>query len=323
VVKLTYSLPQTSDEDDDEDEDENEAALSRITTVLCALTPGKIEQSSVNLTLDPESQPTFQATGKNTVYLTGNYIEQSPENDLSPFGSEMGSELSSEDGYDLREVSSDVEMHPDDLADVDSDASRFEEVKDEEPKKSQKRPRESDVVDAPTKSDKKSKKLKAEDGKAVAAETDKKKEGGEKEVAKEEGGKKEKKKDKKEKKKAANAEGEQSALNKQTTAGGVIVEDFKVGTGPMAKKGNTVQMRYIGKLPDGKEFDKNTKGKPFTFHLGKGEVIKGWDEGIVGMQAGGERKLTIPANMAYGKKGQSGIPPNSTLIFEVKLLEIK
>jgi len=133
VVKLTYSLPQPSDDDDDDDDDEG--SLARITTVLCALTPGKIEQSSVNLTLDPESQPTFQATGKNTVYLTGNYIEQSPENDLSPFGSEIGSVSSDEDGYDLREVSSDVEMHPDDLADVDSDASRFEEVIEEEPKK--------------------------------------------------------------------------------------------------------------------------------------------------------------------------------------------
>lgn len=139
--------------------------------------------------------------------------------------------------------------------------SRFEEVEDEEPKKSQKRPRESDAADAPTKSDKKSKKLKAEDGKAIAAETDKKKEGGEKE-AKEEGGKKEKKKDKKEKKKAANTEGEKSTPSKQTTAGGVIIEDAKTGTGPMAKKGNTVQMRYIGKLTDGKEFDKNVKGKP-------------------------------------------------------------
>lgn len=241
------------------------------------------------------------------------FIEQIPENDLSPFGSELGSVESDEDGYDLREVSSDVEMHPDDLADVDSDArwvlisllpsnrlptqkkkknSRFEEVKDEEPKKPQKRPRESDAADVPTKSEKKSKKLKAGDGKPVAAETDEKKESGEKEEAKEEGAKKEKKKDKKEKKKAANAQGDKPTLDKQTTAGGVIIEDFKIGTGPMAKKGNTVQMRYIGKLTDGKEFDKNIKGKPvcrcwsssqwssltlfqFTFHLGKGEVIKG------------------------------------------------
>jgi FK506-binding nuclear protein len=146
--------------------------------------------------------------------------------------------------------------------------SRFEEVNDEESKKAQKRPRESDVADAPAKGDKKSKKLKAEDGKPIAVETDKKKKGGEKEEAKEEskeegkedGGKKEKKKDKKEKKKAGNTE--ESTTVKQTTASGVIIEDATVGTGPMAKKGNTVRMRYIGKLTDGKEFDKNTSGKP-------------------------------------------------------------
>lgn len=112
--------------------------------------------------------------------------------------------------------------------------------------------------------------MKAEDGKPIAVETDKKKKGGEKEEGKEEakeegkeeGGKKEKKKDKKEKKKAADVEGEKPTLDKRTTAGGVIIEDATVGTGPMAKKGNTVRMRYIGKLTDGKEFDKNTSGKP-------------------------------------------------------------
>ena len=145
--------------------------------------------------------------------------------------------------------------------------SRFEEVKDEDPKKAQKRPRESDVADVSAKSDKKSKKLKGEDGKPIAAEADKKKEvgekdSGEKEEAKEEGGKKEKKKDKKDKKKAANTPGEKSTPAKQTTAGGVIVEDATVGTGPLAKKGNTVRMRYVGKLTNGKEFDKNTSGKP-------------------------------------------------------------
>ena len=111
--------------------------------------------------------------------------------------------------------------------------------------------------------------MKAEDGKPIAVETDKKKKGGEKEEGKEEakeegreeGGKKEKKKDKKEKKKTGNAP-EESTTVKQTTAGGVIIEDATVGTGPMAKKGNTVRMRYIGKLTDGKEFDKNTSGKP-------------------------------------------------------------
>jgi len=135
--------------------------------------------------------------------------------------------------------------------------------------------------------------------------------------------KKKRKRTKKDKKKADATPGEKPTLTTKTIGDGLVVEDAVVGTGPMAKKGNTVRMRYVGKLTNGKEFDKNTSGKPFTFHLGKGEVIKGWDEGIVGMQAGGERRLTVPASMAYGKKGQSGIPPNSTLIFEVKLLEIK
>jgi len=318
AVKLTYSVFHTSDDDDDDDEDED--ASVRFTTVLCILTPGKIEQSSVNLILDPDSRPSFRATGKNTVYLTGNYIEQSPENDRSPFGSELGS-LGSEEAFDLREVSSDVEMHPDDLADVDSDASRFEEV-EEDSSKAQKRPRESEAADAPLKSPKKNKKLKAEDGKPIAVETPAVKED-EKVEAKEKGGEKEKKKNKKEKKKAGDTPGEKPTPVKKTIANGIVVEDHVVGTGPMAKKGNTVRMRYVGKLTNGKEFDKNTSGKPFSFNLGKGEVIKGWDEGIVGMQVGGERRLTIPANMAYGKKAQTNIPANSTLIFEVKLIEIK
>jgi FK506-binding nuclear protein len=77
-------------------------------------------------------------------------------------------------------------------------------------------------------------------------------------------------------------------------------------------------MRYIGKLTNGKVFDKNVSGKPFNFRLGAGEVIKGWDQGIVGMKLGGERKLTIPAPLAYGKRGAPPqIPGNATLVFEV------
>lgn len=101
---------------------------------------------------------------------------------------------------------------------------------------------------------------------------------------------------------------------------GVTVEDKKAGTGPIAKNGAKLGMRYIGKLNNGKVFDSNTKGKPFTFRLGKGEVIKGWDVGLVGMQVGGERRITIPDAMAYGKKALPGIPANSTLTFDGKFL---
>lgn len=100
---------------------------------------------------------------------------------------------------------------------------------------------------------------------------------------------------------------------------------MKVGTGPRAKPGKTVAVRYLGRLlSNNKMFDSNTKGAPFKFRLGKGEVIKGWDLGVNGMQVGGVRKLTIPAKLAYGSSGAPPeIPPNADLVFEVKLLEVK
>lgn len=103
---------------------------------------------------------------------------------------------------------------------------------------------------------------------------------------------------------------------------GVKIDDKKLGKGPAAKKGTRVGMRYIGKLKDGKVFDSNKVGKPFSFTIGDGSVIKGWDIGVAGMQAGGERRITIPADLAYGKKGVAGIPANSELVFDLKLLEV-
>lgn len=109
----------------------------------------------------------------------------------------------------------------------------------------------------------------------------------------------------------------------KTLPGGLIIEDVTVGTGPVAKPGKRLSMRYIGKLENGKQFDANTAGSPFSFVLGRGEVIKGWDQGLVGLAVGGERRLTIPAALAYGKQRLGGIPANSTLKFDVKLLAVK
>ena len=105
---------------------------------------------------------------------------------------------------------------------------------------------------------------------------------------------------------------------------GVTIDDKKIGTGQAAKNGDRVGMRYIGKLKDsGKVFDSNKKGKPFSFKLGSGEVIKGWDIGLQGIQVGGERRITIPAHLAYGsKKMGNDIPANSALVFDVKAMEI-
>ncbi len=102
------------------------------------------------------------------------------------------------------------------------------------------------------------------------------------------------------------------------------IEILQEGSGVAAKKGDNVSVHYTGTLENGEKFDSSLdRGQPFQFTLGVGQVIKGWDEGIVGMKTGEKRKLTIPPELGYGAEGVSGkIPPNSTLIFEVELLKI-
>ena len=109
------------------------------------------------------------------------------------------------------------------------------------------------------------------------------------------------------------------------TASGLQYEELVVGSGPEAKAGQNVTAHYHGTLPDGKVFDSSvTRGDPFKFKLGAGQVIKGWDEGIAGMKVGGKRRLTIPPELGYGARGAGGvIPPNATLIFDVELLDVK
>jgi peptidylprolyl isomerase len=109
------------------------------------------------------------------------------------------------------------------------------------------------------------------------------------------------------------------------TASGLEYWDIKVGVGAVAQTGQHVKVDYTGWLTNGQKFDSSVgTGRPYDFMLGAGQVIKGWDEGVAGMKVGGKRQLRIPPDLAYGAKGYSSlIPPNSILIFDVRLVDVK
>lgn len=126
-------------------------------------------------------------------------------------------------------------------------------------------------------------------------------------------------------------EPEETALRKALLEGSdvtgamtrLVVDDVVVGIGPEVKSGDTVSVHYIGTLPNGQQFDESyQRGEPFTFTVGEGKVIKGWEQGILGMKEGGHRILVVPPDLAYGDGGFGPIPGKATLVFSVELLSI-
>ena len=113
-------------------------------------------------------------------------------------------------------------------------------------------------------------------------------------------------------------------MSTSRTPANLLIEDLAVGSGQTAAAGHKVKVHYTGWLTNGKKFDSSKdRNDPFVFSLGAGQVIRGWDQGVQGMQVGGKRKLTIPPELGYGARGAGGvIPPNATLVFEVELLGI-
>ena len=111
--------------------------------------------------------------------------------------------------------------------------------------------------------------------------------------------------------------------NQNGTVEKLIIDDVVIGGGTEAKTGDAVQVHYIGTLPNGQEFDNsNKRGEPFEFTLGEGRVIKGWEDGVVGMKVGGKRILVIPSDLAYGDQGYGPIPGGATLVFSIELLGV-
>ena len=332
-------------EDDDEEDDDEEIIEEFVIATLSA--NGKTQQT-VDLTISPDEDIAFVATGSYRVDILGNYVthpydlSDSEDYNSEDYSDEYSSEDEELDELDVEEINEedDDEEEEEDLDSEDEsyyqdalealeDASDIEEelnnlIKEangkrklaqiEEIKDDEEEEEEEEEEEKPKKETKKQKKEKSvtfkkglEEGPAPKKET--KKEESKKEVKKEEP-----------KKEAAPPKPKARVLE-----GGVIIEDRTIGKGKQCKKNDKVGMRYIGKLKknEKKVFDKNVKGKPFVFNLGKGDVIKGWDIGVAGMAVGGERRIIIPAAYAYGKTALPGIPANSDLIFDVKLVSMK
>lgn len=299
-------MEEDSEEDDEEDSEDDEDMYVITEHPVCTLGPKIAYQVPLDLVLLPGEEIVFSAEGSYSVHLHGNYIEH-------PYDEEDSDEEDYDD-YDIGDSDEDeldsdeYDLSPDEDEVIDG-SERIEELEELEED-------DEEEEEAPKPKTKKEKKKAIEEAKAEKKRS----------AAEAEEPKQSKKAKKEEKKVEFSKELEKGPSKKPVSRkveGGVAIEDRTVGEGPVAKAGQKVGVRYIGKLANGKVFDSNTKGKPFYFALGKGEVIKGWDVGVAGMAVKGERRIVIPANMAYGKKALPGIPANSELTFDVKLVSIK
>ncbi|KAK2852145.1 hypothetical protein FQN49_005325 [Arthroderma sp. PD_2] len=353
ISKLVKGKGKATD-DDESDSDDEDLELEEV--VVCTLDPERHYQQTLDFVVAEGERIFFKVTGTHTVYLTGNYVtpledtydsdeegeddEDEDEYDLSPDEDELAALVGGDDESDELDDVDDPRVMEIDTDEEESMAQAKPSKKEKKEKKGKKRPADDsdeeanldDMISKTLKSaeattngeaklsKKQQKKLKKNNGEAAdAAEAAKASTKSDKKVqfAKEleQGPTPTKVAEKK-------TNGTTGSLGVKQVQG-VTVDDKKLGTGKPVKKGDRIAMRYIGKLENGKVFDSNKNGKPFSCKIGTGEVIKGWDIGILGMAVGGERRLTIPANLAYGKQSLPGIPANSKLIFDVKLLSTK
>ncbi|TWU77950.1 peptidylprolyl isomerase fpr4 [Metarhizium rileyi] len=310
-----------ADEDDEDDDDDSEEGGDLENFVVCTLDTERNYQQPLDITVNHGEKVFFVVTGTHTIYLTGNYIMDDDEHDYDSEDDEDDYDFDPEQldyamGEDVSDDESDELDNVDDprITEVDSDEEEAPKLVETKKGKNKRAAEETEGLDEmiakASDSKKQQKKLKNNKGEAVTAE--------------------ESKKDKKVQFAKDLEQGPTGSGKKagKVTAGvkvvqGVTIDDRTIGKGRTVKSGDTVGVRYIGKLANGQQFDANKKGKPFSFKVGKGQVIKGWDVGVVGMAIGGERRLTIPAHLGYGSRGMPGIPANSQLTFDVKLLEIK
>ncbi|TKY90010.1 hypothetical protein EX895_000008 [Sporisorium graminicola] len=333
LVKIHYThVPGFEDDYNEDDDDlepknpEDEEEIEEKVYTLCSLNGASKDHAVVDLSFCQEELIGFSITGDAAVDLVGNYVAPPDFFDQEPSDSELYSddEDDEDEMYGLDSDEFDEDSDEDD-EDVEEDPDRFEELVDSSSSKPKKAIAAAPVAESKKRAAEKpvketaAKKLKA-DAAASAASTPTK-------VTETKVEKQTKSpKDAKPKTETVEKKTVEKPSSKMTTTklpSGLVIEEKSAGAGPACKAGQKVGMRYVGKLTNGKVFDQCTSGKPFYFKLGKGEVIKGWDEGVKGMRVGAERRLTCPAKLAYGNQKLPGIPANSTLVFDVKLVEIK
>lgn len=303
--------------------------------LLCNLNKNKSMQCHLDLNFKAgETIGFYSASGKSRVHMTGYLLEE-----LEDFDSSADEDEEEEDeavapssnlkrkevtvgqagGKKKKLVEADEESDDDE----DDDEEGEEEEEDEEEDDDDEDEEDSDDLISPVK--KKGKDIKPNMNESTSNEKKKKKEVLEQvkdKKPRDQNGQLNTSQSKPSKK---NKQGEtQSPSNSKELQGGVTIEDKVIGKGPVARAGNKITVYYVGRLKaNDKQFDSCLNGPGFRFNLGRGEVIKGWDVGVLGMRVGGKRTISVPAGMAYGRKGQPPvIPPHSALVFDVELRSV-
>ncbi|OZJ05900.1 hypothetical protein BZG36_01178 [Bifiguratus adelaidae] len=303
--------------------------------VLCNLIPGVIEQQTLDVVFSEGEEVTFSVKGPNSVHLTGNYlaedIEEPEDDDMSLPSLDEDEEDDIEEALKHPERLSKeklqllmntlanergvapIALADADMGDEDDDNDDEDDDDDYEYKGSDEENWKSGSSDADD--DDEDEEMQNESEAEAEAESDE----ADDEAPSGHVAMNGSEVPSKSKQPAASPEKKNDATKPQVA--GLDIKDVKVGKGPKAKSGDSVKVHYVGRFTNGRIFDKSGN-KPFSFKLGQGNVIKGWDLGVVGMQEGGERHLIVPPQLAYGSKGAGKIQPNSTLEFDITLVKL-
>ena len=280
------------------------------TFIITSLVAGAKEQASLDLVFEPGKKVAFFNSGPGTAHLTGFYVTQ-----IGDEGEEDESDLEDEkEEEELMELL--FKEDPRRRRGAAANLERFnnENEKEKKAKSAEQKPQKRRVSFVDDSQQPPAKASKSESGEVKKAKVEPKEAKKANVAAKSEP---------KEMNVASKASQKAVPATRKIGNTGLAVQDIVVGTGPSPVRGRKIVVGYVGRLTNGKVFDKSDKRYPFTFKFGAGEVIKGWDLGIAGMKVGGKRKLTIPPELGYGREGSWPIPPNATLIFDVELIAVK